>query len=86
MTKRIILLLFYIATINCNSQEINVGIHGGLIPLEKNLNVNSIGINAVATVGYGDIAFYARQSITPLFKDNQGPKMYPTSFGIILFW
>lgn len=37
MTKGIILILFYIATINCNSQEINVGIHGGLIPLEKNL-------------------------------------------------
>ena len=61
-------------------------INGQSHTLEKNLNVNSIGINAVAAVGYGDIAFYARQSITPLFKDNQGPKMYPTSFGIILFW
>ena len=35
MTKRLILILFYIVTINCNSQEINIGINGGLIPLDK---------------------------------------------------
>lgn len=37
MTKRIILILFYVLTINCYGQEINVGVNGGLIPLDKNL-------------------------------------------------
>ena len=61
-------------------------INGDSHTIEKNLNVNSIGINAIASVGYGDIALYARCSMTPLFKNNYGLKMYPTSLGIILFW
>lgn len=61
-------------------------VNGEKHTLEKNMNVNPIGLNAIAKIGCGDLAFYARYSMTPLFKDNHGPKMYPTSLGIILFW
>jgi len=41
-------------------------------------------INYVAMIGYNDFSFYAKYSYNPIFVNNEGPKIYPLSFGLIL--
>lgn len=54
--------------------------------IDSDLNVNPIGLNMVAEARYGNIGFYGRCGMTKLFESNKGPKMYPSSFGIIWHW
>lgn len=44
------------------------------------------GLSLVSRIGIGNIGFYGRAALTPLFKRSKAAKMYPYSFGLILFW
>jgi hypothetical protein len=46
--------------------------------------LNSFNYSLVARAGYGDWGFYASYGMTPLFKKNQGPELYPFAMGISL--
>ncbi|KAA6343478.1 hypothetical protein EZS27_008844 [termite gut metagenome] len=54
--------------------------------LSKDLNVNPIGINLLAQVGYGSLGFYTRYSMAQLFEKNKGPELYPFSIGMAWYW
>lgn len=48
----------------------------------KDININPIGINLEAQVGYAGIAIFTRTALTPLMKTSRSPKAYPTSIGL----
>ncbi|KAA6323320.1 hypothetical protein EZS27_027227 [termite gut metagenome] len=54
--------------------------------LGKDLNVNPIGVNLLAQVGYGSLGFYTRYSMIQLFEKNKGPELYPFSMGVAWYW
>lgn len=47
-------------------------------------HLSPFSINYIAMIGYNDFSFYAKYSYSSLFYKNQGPELYPISFGIIL--
>ena len=47
-------------------------------------NINPFKYSAIARVGLKDISLYAAYSLSPLFKDNKGPELFPFSIGISL--
>ncbi|RLD47460.1 MAG: hypothetical protein DRI94_13945 [Bacteroidetes bacterium] len=47
-------------------------------------HLNPFLINYVAMIGYHDFSIYAKYSNSTVFVSNEGPKIYPISFGIIL--
>jgi len=47
-------------------------------------NMNPFSWNAYAGMGWGIINLYATYSINTLFRENQGPELYPWSVGLIL--
>lgn len=59
---------------------------GGSQTLDSDLNVYPIGLNVVFEGRCGNIGFYGRCATGQLLKSNKGPKMYPSSFGIIWHW
>jgi hypothetical protein len=54
--------------------------------LSKDLNVNPIGVNLLAQVGYGSLGLYTRYSVFQLFEKNKGPELYPFSMGVAWYW
>jgi hypothetical protein len=46
--------------------------------------LNPIKLDAEIRVGWGPINLFASYAITPLFKDNKGPELYPYMIGITL--
>ena len=48
----------------------------------KGVNINPLGINAVARVGINDFGIIARYSLTSLFLDNSPAETYPFMIGI----
>jgi hypothetical protein len=55
--------------------------------VSDDFNLNPIRLDATASIGYGIINLFASYSLTPLFKDKEGPKMYPVTGGIyLLLW
>jgi hypothetical protein len=46
--------------------------------------MNPFKVDAIAKVGWGVLNLYATYSLTPMFQDNKGPKLYPFSIGICL--
>ncbi len=46
-------------------------------------HINPFNYNYIATIGYDDISFYAKYSYSSFFINNEGPKIYTISFGII---
>jgi len=47
-------------------------------------HLNPFLINYIAMIGYNDFSVYAKYSYNPLFVNNEGPKIYPLSFGVVL--
>ncbi len=47
-------------------------------------HLNPFLINYIAMIGYNDFSIYAKYSYNPLFVDNEGPKVYPISLGVVL--
>lgn len=48
----------------------------------KDININPIGLNLEAQVGYFGFAVFVRTAVTPLMKTSSSPKAYPTSIGL----
>ncbi len=46
--------------------------------------MNPITCNMVVRAGYGDFGVYFSTALTPMFKDNKGPVVYPFSAGVSL--
>lgn len=61
-------------------------VNGSKENLASGLNVHPIGINLVAQGGYGNVGAYLRYSTYSLFEKNNGPELYPLSFGLCLYW
>ena len=47
-------------------------------------HINPFKYAATARVGLGDISVYAVYNLSPLFKDDKGPELFPFSIGISL--
>jgi hypothetical protein len=57
------------------------------IRVSDDFNLNPIRLDATAGIGYGIINLFASYSLTTLFKDKEGPSLYPVTAGInILLW
>lgn len=57
------------------------------ITVSDDFNLNPIRLDATASIGYDIINLFASYSLTPLFKEKQGPKLYPFTAGIyLLLW
>ncbi len=54
------------------------------IETSDDFNLNPIRLDATVGIGYGFINLFASYSLTPLFKDKEGPRLYPVSAGIYL--
>lgn len=50
--------------------------------LSKENNINTVGLNLEARVGYSLIMLYARTSLTPLLKTKFAPEWHPFSIGL----
>lgn len=50
--------------------------------LNKGINVNPLGVNAVARIGISDFGIIARYSFNSLFLDNEPVKTYPFMIGL----
>lgn len=48
----------------------------------KDININPIGVNLEAQVGYFGFAVFVRTAVTPLMKTSSSPKVYPTTVGL----
>lgn len=49
--------------------------------LTKDVNMNSVGINLEARLGYGFFMLYARTSLTPLLRTKYAPEWHPFTVG-----
>jgi len=47
-------------------------------------HLNPFKVDAMFTIGWGWVNLYATYSLTTLFKEGQGPELYPVSIGISL--
>lgn len=56
--------------------------NGDKIKVTKNLNMNPLGINAVARIGINDFGILARYSITSLFIKDNPVQTYPFMIGL----
>ncbi len=45
-------------------------------------HLNPFTVNATARIGWGKIDLFANYSLSQMFKDNEGPEVYPFSIGI----
>ncbi|MFN0274444.1 MAG: outer membrane beta-barrel protein [Chitinophagales bacterium] len=53
--------------------------------IEKDqFNVNDFRQEVNTTIGYGKFNVYASYDLTPLFKEGEGPELYPVAVGIII--
>lgn len=50
----------------------------------NSFHLNPIKVDFMLRYGWGWFNFYVTYAITPLFKANEGPKLYPFSFGMTL--
>lgn len=50
----------------------------------SNFYLNPWRASLMAKVGYGDFGVYATYSLTPMFQDAKGPKLYPFAVGATL--
>lgn len=51
--------------------------------LGRGMNVYPLGLNVFMKATFEDVGFYVRCSTTKMFRNNQGPEMYPWSWGIV---
>lgn len=51
---------------------------------KDNYNLNPFRFDAYASIGYRNVTVYAQYALNQMFKNNQGPELYPFSIGIRL--
>jgi hypothetical protein len=57
------------------------------ITVSDDFNLNPIRLDATASIGYDIANLFVSYSLTPLFKEKEGPKLYPFTAGIyLLLW
>lgn len=67
---------------------VNIGSHTkikhetGKVKERGNFNINEFKYDLTARIGFRDICFFANYSMTPLFKEGEGPELYPLTIGI----
>ena len=49
---------------------------------ETDLHLNTFGCDVFARMGYNNVGVYAMANLTPLFKKDKGPELYPFSAGL----
>ncbi len=54
------------------------------IEVDDDFNLNPLRIDATAGIGYGKINLFASYALTSLFKEKEGPTLYPVTAGIYL--
>ncbi len=54
----------------------------GKVRVKDDFNLNKFNYGLMAKVGSGPVSFYAKYSLNSMFKDGQGPELYPFSVGI----
>ena len=47
-----------------------------------NYHLSHYKLSGTLRIGYGKFILYTNYSLTPLFKNNQGPELYPISLGL----
>jgi hypothetical protein len=52
--------------------------------IKDDYNVNPFKIDLIGRIGYGKFSIFATYSLTPLFEENKGPRLYPWTAGISL--
>ena len=50
--------------------------------LTRDVNMNPVGINLEARVGYGFFMLYARTALTPLLRTKYAPEWHPFTVGV----
>lgn len=50
----------------------------------SNFNLNQFKYDLTGRIGFGNFCVFVNYGMTPLFKDNRGPELYPVTFGISL--
>ena len=58
-------------------------VNGDKEVLGRDMNVYPLGLNVFAKATFCKLGFYVRCSTTNMFRDNQGPKLYPWSWGLV---
>jgi len=49
--------------------------------VHSNFNLTRIKYDLTGRIGFGDFCIFVNYGMTPLFKDDQGPELYPVTFG-----
>lgn len=52
--------------------------------IKDDYNVNPFKLDLIGRIGYGDFSIFASYSLTTLFEENGGPRLYPFTAGISL--
>lgn len=52
--------------------------------IKDDYNVNPFKIDLIGRIGYGSFSIFGTYSLTPLFEENKGPRVYPFTAGISL--
>ncbi len=55
---------------------------GGKEKTEGNFYINQWKYDLTGRIGFGDFCVFVNYGMTPLFKENRGPELYPIQFGI----
>lgn len=50
----------------------------------RNFNINPLKYELTGRLGMGDFAIFANYGMSPLFKENKGPEIYPLTIGMML--
>jgi len=57
---------------------------GNKYKYKDDYNLNKFRYGVEGRIGLGPVSFYAQYSLTTLFKENQGPELYPINIGVTL--
>jgi Outer membrane protein beta-barrel domain len=50
--------------------------------MKGDYNVRPLNLELMARIGFNNFSLFGTYSLTPLFQDNKGPKVYPVSVGL----
>lgn len=68
-------------------QKWEKGNEDGQLRRRNDFNVNPFTLDATARIGYKNFTLFATYGLTPLFKKNKGPEVYPMTVGLqIIPW
>lgn len=58
--------------------------NGNKFKIKDDFNLNKFRYGVVGRIGFGPFAIYAQAALNTLFKENQGPELYPFNVGITI--